>query len=301
MWLSLSLCWGGIQIQHPQTLLKRLVAVFPLSHSCGWGVTIWFGVTRCCVCFSVAAKSFLPCPVSGWWATYLSVCRVRSAWICLHALVQDVLTWLSRECSLAPNHPETCLYGLDSTVSLCRLQFARPQHLSVRGKWEPLLQKGSVGIQSPPRVFNFGEKRTGKPVLAECSWEQLLVPYIMYLFSLNHSDKVLLKCNVLFIVFLMKMSWGEILFSSWGLCRFSQWQQGIKKKKKKRQAWPNPVSYSRLLKAKRREWEGDGKDGIGRIFGLSFQIVFCGMVFPLILRIARILPKTTKKAKTGRE
>ena len=49
--------------------------------------------------------------------------------VCMH-LCRDVLTWLSRECSLAPNHPETCLYGLDSTVSFCRL----PVHPAARPK-----------------------------------------------------------------------------------------------------------------------------------------------------------------------
>lgn len=117
LWLFLSLCQGGIQVQHPQMLQRLAESCHQVNKSHRYGVTAWSGVIQW-LRRTISHCLQLPCA----WGVYLSL-HNRA---CMH-LGRDVRTWLSREWRLVRNRLEIHLQGLDSVVSLCRL----PRHPTV--------------------------------------------------------------------------------------------------------------------------------------------------------------------------
>lgn len=177
MWLFLSLCWDGIQVQHPQMLQRLAESCHQVNNSHRYGVTTWSGVIQWLTRTDISHCLQLPCARG----VYLSL-HNRA---CMH-LGRDVRTWLSREWSLARNHLEMHLEGLDSVVSLCRLS----RHLTVNtyieaevcaliAKW---VCRNAVTTEGS-KVW--GENGLETPGLAQGSREQWLAPYIMYLFFIK--------------------------------------------------------------------------------------------------------------------
>lgn len=79
---------------------------------------------------------------------------------CLHTLEQERLDMVVQR--MAPNNFETNVEGLDSMVSFCRLPMCLTEDSGLRGDLSHYCKNRSVGIQSPLKVFNFGEKTEQK-------------------------------------------------------------------------------------------------------------------------------------------